>query len=290
MPRYVKTADQVQAVQATQPAGEDVVGTAQGGFPLGLPREDYPKKLTRQELNMLEQLYVSNAFRVDKDDTTDLSCLIEPGRCDYRGAVITYAGAVNQALTANAINYVFLKFDTGSAVLEINITGFPADASIAPHIRLAIITTGASSYEYTDIDHSCRQSAAWTVVGAVTSGEHVGNNSFEGTVTYVPSDVQSLLAADDITVTHRIMLVVGNGGAVSLTSTPSIADAVDGMIVTIEGTDDTNTVTLQDYRNLAGTGLLMDSQVDVTLGNNDSIEFRYKASDEKWVERGRALV
>lgn len=164
MGRYVLSDAEVEAIQDTQASGEDTVGVGQGGYPYGLPHESYTKKGTRQQYIRDLQVAVSDMCRVDKDDTDDLSYLVTAGRFNYRGAVVTYAGAVDQAVTANNTNYIYLALTTGSAVLTVSTSSFPADAGAVPHIRLAEIVVGASSFDYDDITDR-RQSAAWSVLG-----------------------------------------------------------------------------------------------------------------------------
>lgn len=110
----------------------------------------------------------------------------------------------------------------------------------------------------------------------------------DGTVSYSPSSDTSLSAGTAITVTKGIMRVVGNGGAVTLTSTPTIVDGSDGQIVIIQGTDDTNTVTLQDDSTLANSGLQLSGGNDMTLGEGDVIQLMYDSDDDKWYEISRS--
>ena len=109
----------------------------------------------------------------------------------------------------------------------------------------------------------------------------------DGPVVYTPSSVQSFDAADTITVTHAVMLVKGNGGAVTLTSTPTIAGATVGTRVTIRGTDSTDTLTLQDERILAGTKLRLENGASMTLGKGDEIVIE-QSSDDKWYQKSRS--
>jgi hypothetical protein len=107
------------------------------------------------------------------------------------------------------------------------------------------------------------------------------SNSKVNTV-YTPSSDLSLQAADAITPSNTIMRVVGNGGAVTLTSTPNIVDAVDGMIVIVQGTSDVNTVTLQDEGVLGGSGLDLGG-ANITLGNRDVLKLMYDSGEDVWI-------
>jgi len=109
-----------------------------------------------------------------------------------------------------------------------------------------------------------------------------GATKLSGVFSFVPSTTQSLSAGSTLTVTRGIMEVVGNGGAVTLTSTPTIAAPVDdGTIVVIQGTHNTNTVTFQDNANLSGSNLYMGG-TDVTLGANDILVLVY--NEDKWIK------
>lgn len=95
---------------------------------------------------------------------------------------------------------------------------------------------------------------------------------------------QSLLAATAINPVGLKIKVVGNGGAVVLVATPTItAPATDGQLLLIQGTDGTNTVTLQDEASLAGTGLELGAASRV-LGLGDTILLTWDSSTSKFYE------
>jgi hypothetical protein len=85
--------------------------------------------VTGGQLGIVAQL---EAGLVQPDD--DLSIAILRFHYELDGVRSTFAGAINQGLTDNAWNYVFLDFD-GS--LNINTTGFPTTT----HVRLARVRT-----------------------------------------------------------------------------------------------------------------------------------------------------
>lgn len=68
------------------------------------------------------------------------------------------------------------------------------------------------------------------------------------------------------------MYIVGDGGPIDITSVPQIVDGLQGDILTITGTSDTNTITFEDT---AGTALI--GGLSATLGDGDSITFVYNA-------------
>ena len=72
-----------------------------------------------------------------------------------------------------------------------------------------------------------------------------------------------------------------SGGAVVLTSNPSIADGINGQVLVLRGTSDSDTVTLT-----AGNGMRMSS--DMILAANDTIMFYFDGLvTNDWVEIGR---
>ncbi len=116
-----------------------------------------------------------------------------------------------------------------------------------------------------------------------------GIAKFSGQFAHTPSSTTSLSAGSTITVTRGIMRVAGNGGAVTLTSTPTITAPIeDGTIVIIQGDDDTNTVTLQDESSLADTDLQLAGGNNMVLGKGDTITLTYDSGDAKWYEIARS--
>jgi hypothetical protein len=107
-----------------------------------------------------------------------------------------------------------------------------------------------------------------------------------GTVAY-GSNTTLLVNSSTITVTNTYSKISGNGSAVTLTSTPSIADGTDGQIVILKGDNDTNTVTLQDESSLSNSGLQLEEGVNFTLGKGDILQLIYDATDDKWIEISR---
>jgi len=96
------------------------------------------------------------------------------------------------------------------------------------------------------------------------------------------SGVQTLSATDQITRNNDFLQVQGSGGAVTLTSVPTISKGdIDGEYLLIMGIDDTNTVTLQDKTSLTGTTLELGGS-DVTLGAGDILELVYSKTLGLW--------
>jgi len=68
------------------------------------------------------------------------------------------------------------------------------------------------------------------------------------------------------------MRIVGNGGPIVITAVPQIVDGIQGDVLTLTGTSNTNTVTIQD----AGD-IVMRLGRPAVLGDGDSITFVYNA-------------
>lgn len=105
-----------------------------------------------------------------------------------------------------------------------------------------------------------------------------------------PSAIQSLAAANNISPDASTVRVQGSGGAVILTSTPTISGppTTDGQRLTIMGAHATNTVTLQDESNFAGTKLRLNGGNDFVLGLYDTISLMWDATTGFWIETGRS--
>lgn len=102
------------------------------------------------------------------------------------------------------------------------------------------------------------------------------------------SALSTLAAGDPVPITTHVRRVAGSGGAVTLTSTPTLADGIDGQQIIIVGTNDTNTVTLQDEAQLANSGLQLAGGADFTLGQYDTIHLVYTSAEDKWMEISRS--
>lgn len=82
------------------------------------------------------------------------------------------------------------------------------------------------------------------------------------------------------------MQVVGDG-VIDITADPQIVAGSEGDILTIEGTDDTNTVKLED-----GTGLALWTGLSYTLKDNYVITLVYDSDASLWreVSRGQTIA
>ncbi len=100
--------------------------------------------------------------------------------------------------------------------------------------------------------------------------------TFAGAVVAAPSGEIQVAAATGITAAHvqrTYLKVRGNSGAVDLSANPQIAAGAAGQMLTLQGTDDTNTLKLDD-----GNGLALAGGVSFTLKAGHIIQFLYDGS------------
>lgn len=103
----------------------------------------------------------------------------------------------------------------------------------------------------------------------------IGNRSIRSA-----SSTQTITAAGGVTVTHSIMRLVSDGGEVNITVNPQISGCIeDGEELTLIGGSDINSLVFED-----GNGLSMGSQI--TLGDEDTIDFLCNLSKSLWVMNG----
>lgn len=120
--------------------------------------------------------------------------------------------------------------------------------------------------------------------GSFTTLAASGAATLSGPLATPPSGLQTLAAANLITAGSAKIRVVGNGGPVVMTSTPTIAlGTIDGQELLVQGTHDTNTVQLQDNGSLAGSKLRLGA-ANRTLGEGDTIRFSWDSTLGFWLE------
>ena len=93
----------------------------------------------------------------------------------------------------------------------------------------------------------------------------------------------TLSAADRIPHPPNSVEVAGNGGAITLTSVPTISNGFSGERLMIIGTSATNTITLQDESILTGSNLQLNSPT-VALGAGNVLELVYSITLGAWCE------
>lgn len=98
------------------------------------------------------------------------------------------------------------------------------------------------------------------------------------------SAMQVLAASDTVDVDGSDLRVMGNGSAITLTSTPSLqAGSFEGQEITIVGQSDSLSVTLQDESALPGSTIILQNGTSRALGENQNISLFWNGS--AWVEK-----
>lgn len=133
---------------------------------------------------------------------------------------------------------------------------------------------GAAADEYgrIGVDHN----------GLMTISAPFGHIAIPTEIAYTPSAVQTLNAGDTLLANATKIRVAGSGGAVTMTSTPTIADGIDGQLVYIFGTS-ANTLTLQDQGTLAGSNLELAAATRV-LDVGDVLVLMFDLTASVWYE------
>jgi len=149
--------------------------------------------------------------------------------------------------------------------------------------------TSATITQYTDSSLSIARKA-WDVTATYNGESEMQTYQLVRSGIERVSQPLTLGASDTIPVTHEIMRVQSDGGAVTVTSTPSIdtSDLIDGQSVTLHGVSDTNYLILQDDSVLPGSQLHLLHKQSFALGKNDILELMYYAPDDILVEFRRA--
>ena len=103
-----------------------------------------------------------------------------------------------------------------------------------------------------------------------------------------PSDTQNIEAATGINLTSDVTNLIiriqsGETGPINITKNPQISKGFDGQVITIEGQDNTKTVTLDD-----GDGLVLAGGTSFTIGEHDIIRFHFNEIKNLWIEHYRS--
>lgn len=198
------------------------------------------------------------------------------------GTAIT-AGSPSNLLTLPQTTDTLLGRNTTDTLTNKSLSGasntftsIPASAVSSGQLAVANGGTGQSSltahYTLVGAGTSAVALIAPSTAGFVlTSNGGSADPSYQAVSSPVPSlnggsgAPQSVSAAGGISLSSisytNFVWVVGNGGAVTVTATPSAtACTADGQLLYVIGTDNTNTVTLQDAGTLASSGLRLNGQ------------------------------
>lgn len=126
--------------------------------------------------------------------------------------------------------------------------------------------------------------------GSFTSLSASGTTTIGGMIVNTPSAIQTIGAASTILPNAAKVRVVGNAGPVTVGTLPTLSNGTaNGQEVEIFGTDDTNTVTIQDEGTLPGSKLRLGSATRA-LGKGDSLRLSWDSTDSVWYECGFTVL
>jgi len=222
---------------------------------------------------------------------------------------------LNLTSVDNAVNYFNISnSDTGNSLIFSSL-GDDADISMAWNPKGAGVIYLQADLDFTDA------AKTWTLIDNTATSLSVGATGRTGmmvfdttdaaenididsdvdmsislgnvltaysVVTPPPGAVRNIVAGTGISSTNvgnfDFLYVQGSGAPVTITATPSIAAGANGKQICLFGFSDTNTLTLQDESNLAGSKLQNNGGVDITLGQYDQVCYRYLVALATWAQ------
>lgn len=197
-------------------------------------------------------------------------------------------GSIWEFLTVTKINSllsvtdVILRMESGASISAYFDGAILVEGSVCPTFSLKPLSDDGHTLQIDSINNQVK--ADKFVEMTTDAGVDIEGVKLENYIAIEPpSSDTAITAAGGITVTRKIMRVAGNGGAIDITADPQIVAGEDGQIVIIQGTHDTNTVTLDD-----GTGLALSAQC--VLAAQDNITLMYDSGDSEWIETSRCSV
>ncbi len=104
----------------------------------------------------------------------------------------------------------------------------------------------------------------------------------------VPKAVQTVVAGTAIVADYELVQLNSTGN-VTMTAAPTIADGIDGQMLTLLNVDSADTITLQDQGTLANSNLRLMAAA-VAIGPRGSIQLVYSATIGDWVQSGNLVV
>ncbi|MDA1021301.1 MAG: hypothetical protein O2962_07125 [Cyanobacteria bacterium] len=206
-------------------------------------------------------------------------------------------------LTANVINSA-----DGSGIQKLtaaNIVGFVADATHADtaaaldsgtNVTLGNVTFAADSTFDASTVTSFSVPASFVAPSATTLvANAVVTSATVTTLSLGTSATQDISSAGTINPSSSIVRIQGEGAAVVLATTSGqiAAGTTDGQFLILRGMHDTNTVTVNheaDDSNAATTEVVLNSGVQFTMGNNDTLTLIYDDLVKAWLEVARTDV
>lgn len=115
-----------------------------------------------------------------------------------------------------------------------------------------------------------------TIHSAIEKGQPVGNA--------VPIIAAQGIVLEQSIRSSIVRIISATSGNCTITANPQIIAGFDGQELTLEGSDNTRTVTLSN-----GNGLQLLGGATITLKNGDIIKLHYNAVRTIWIENYRSI-
>jgi hypothetical protein len=209
-------------------------------------------------------------------------------------------------ITSGASSFVFGSQDVSSGRSAIAHDNDNGGSGNIISIGFGTITEGVPANPVLSLNQSGNAGIGTTGPGAklsINGGLHVGGDSDPGdnnlavdgtstltgavthtaTTIYTSASIQTLAAGSPVVASATKVIVAGSGGPVTTTAAPTIADGTDGQMLYVVGTNDTNTLELQDEGTLASSNLALGSTSRV-LGLGDVLVLMYDTTAASWIE------
>lgn len=187
----------------------------------------------------------------------------------FRESGKTGTRTVTRADAYNAWTTPFLNHHVGTGYTLTTACGYHAQN---PVINGGTITTNVG----VDVD---ALSGATTNIGIRNASPYVAT----------PSTAQNITAVGNTILANAEVVQLTANNSYTLTSAPTIANGVDGQLLTIVNVDSTDVITLQDQGTLASSNLRL-SATTIALGPLDSIQLMYSSTVGDWIQIGQTNV
>lgn len=216
-------------------------------------------------------------------------------------AITTLVGAVSRPVTlrssspatvgtvTNAYGFEAIMYQRPSGTSVVTLTNVVAFRATGPTNAGATVTT-YTAFQATDPGASF---APTTVIGLdiaqLTRGTtNIGIRNASPTA-FTPSTAQNITAAGTTLLANATVIQLTADNNYTLSSTPTIADGVDGQILIIVNVDAVDTITLQDQGTLASSNLRL-AATTVALGPRGSIKLMFSSTVGDWIQIGQTNV
>lgn len=241
---------------------------------------------TSHTLTADDDLFVSGKIEVDGAAYFDGNYFLNGAAGGRARLLLTHADAAGLAIYSDsASDQGFIGLSELHAGRQLIISDYSWRERNFDHATQTNPTLYVHSATDPDSDNTEWLSLAFdpTLPGAVVATGK-GTVRIDSTLSYAPSADTAQANDSAVSCANGIMRIVGDGGATLLDTDPAISDGLtDGQTCIIEGTSDTNTVTIAD-----GNNIEFDGGVNFIMGIGDTLWIHWDSGDSTWYEISRS--